>query len=239
MTVKLFDTADITAIADAIRAQDGSTDMMTVQQMPGKISRLYPQSSRECILEKPDTLPTSAAIDLGIQVDFNGRLEVTARTPRGLGSAPCSAYISNSARYGVHLLGGSNKSQVFWGDQFVAVEFASITGFDVNNEITISVNKSGAKFTQSGRTHTISFTAGNAATNTNWKLFWYNNNTSYNRGIVRRVRFFDSSDNLVWEFVPVITSNFSVAVLQKNPDGENVRSIYPAAGYLAMITTTL
>ena len=53
MTVALFDTQHITDIADAIRARTGEGGLMTVRDMPGKISALIAPDERECWIGKP------------------------------------------------------------------------------------------------------------------------------------------------------------------------------------------
>ena len=53
MAQKLFETASIQAVADAIRAKDGNAALMTAADMPARIAGLLAPGERECWIEKP------------------------------------------------------------------------------------------------------------------------------------------------------------------------------------------
>lgn len=239
MTVKLFDMAHITAIADAIRAKTGEYGLMTVEQMPAKIAAITtaaPETWRACWLEKPKNSPTSLFLDTGIASDFEHKLIVKCRSAAAQMSAPFNACGSSGPRYGLNFLPSSNKLQLYWGgysNTNLTVERGTL---DVVQEMNITQNKSGitiSGFTSGGNATTWNqdYSATTASgTNENYKLFTYAKNASIHFGLFRRAEIQNASGETIATIVPEISNSF-VARL-KITEGENVRYVPVPAGFI-------
>ena len=241
MTVALWDVAQVTAVADAIRAKTGETGTMTVAQMPEKIAAITtdaPEVWRECWLEKPKGSPTTLFIDTGITSNFEHKLIVKCRSAAAQMSAPFNACPSSGARYGINFLPSSNKLQVYWGnyaDTNLTVERGTL---DVVQEMNVTQTKSGITingFTSGGNATTWSntYTATTASGEVTYKLFTYARNTSIHYGLFRRAEIRNAADETLFVIVPEINNRFEARL--KITEGDATSYVAIPAGFVCHI----
>lgn len=225
MTVALFDTAHIAAIADAIRDRCDIIDTMTVQEMPAYIMTLAQlQTEREVWLEKPTTAPAALGMDTGITADLYDRIVVTIKTQEGQMACPFNAFTNTSQRIGVSLLGASNKVQLYWGTWSNTSLQPSTDQIDVTQELTYTAHAGGFTFTQAGKSGwsnagTINGAAGNAI-NSTYKLFTYGGNANMCRGFFREAKIYrrtstSGDGTLTYDLVPMVNKYGEVYIFDK------------------------
>lgn len=217
MAVALFDTAQVSAVADAIRAKTGKSETMTVAEMPAEIASIPSGSDevwKECWLEKPRSIP-DVFIDTGIQAAFSDELEVTCRCSIGAMSACFNAAGSSGTRMGINFLPNSNKAQAFWGSYAntnITIERANL---DVTNTMVITQNSSGVSIAgfNSNASEVIwdnQYTAtGTAAPSQPYRIFIYDRNTDIKYGLFRKAIVRKDANSLIYTIVPEVSSSFT------------------------------
>ena len=234
----LYSEESIAAIADAIRAKDGISTMMTVGDMAERVAAIPTQAEiwKECWLEKPKNAPTTLFIDTGIQSNFEHKLIVKCRSAAAQMSAPFNACGSSGPRYGINFLPSSNKLQLYWGgyvDTNLTIERGTL---DVVQEMNITQTKTGITingFTSGGNATTWNqtYSATTASgTNENYKLFTYAKNASIHFGLFRSAEIQNASGETIATVVPEISNSF-VARL-KITEGDASRYVAIPAGFV-------
>ena len=187
MTLKLYTEESVAAIADAIRAKDGTSSTMTVGEMAARVAAIPtgdPEVWVPCWIEKPKNAPQSLHVDTGVMANINYKMVFTCRSSIGQMSAPFNSCASSGPRYGINFLPNSNKVQIYWGGYADTGVTVDRTELDVTNDMVITQNRNGISidgFNASGGavTWTRTYTA-NAGSGTieNYNLFTYARNTS-------------------------------------------------------------
>lgn len=241
MTVALWDVAEITAVADAIRAKKGTSNTMKVSEMPAEIASIpsgSPEVWKECWLEKPKGSPTTLFIDTGITADPNHELTLTVRSSAAEMSAPFNSCTDSGNRYGINFLPGTNKVQLFWGTYANTSISVTRDSLDVVQPMIITQNKSGISISGYGsggnvKTWSQTYTGAGSGTNATYKLFTYARNTGIHFGLFRSAEIKNASSETIATIVPEVDNNF-VARL-KITEGENVRYVPVAAGFVCHV----
>ncbi len=246
MTVALFDTAQVGAVADAIRAKTGKSETMTVAEMPAEIASIPSGGTevwKECWLEKPKSSP-SVFIDTGIAAAFDDELEVTCRCSIGSMSACFNACGSSGTRNGMNFLPNGNKAQVFWGNYSNTNITIDRVNLDVTNTMVITQNSSGvsiAGFNSNGTavTWNNSYTAtGTSAPQQPYRLFIYDRNVDIKFGLFRKAVIRKDQSSVVYTVVPEVSNNFTARLKitrQLSSGSENVSYIPIDAGFICHV----
>lgn len=217
MTVALWDVAQVTAVADAIRAKTGKSATMTVAEMPAEIASIPSGGTevwKECWLEKPKSSPT-VFLDTGIRATFNDELEVTCRCSIGSMSACFNACGSSGTRNGMNFLPNSNRAQVFWGGYANTNITIDRVNLDVTNDMVITQNSSGvsiAGFNSNGAAVTWDnpYTAtGTSAPAQPYRLFIYDRNVDIKYGLFRKAVIVQDGGYQTFTIVPEVSNNFT------------------------------
>ena len=116
MTVALWDVAQVTAVADAIRAKNGKTATMTVAQMPEEIGALIAKDRREVWLHSPVQKNGALFIDTGVAGDMEHTLEVVGYGNIYSSSTLFGSVTANTSRQVVDLLTSTMKWRFAWGN---------------------------------------------------------------------------------------------------------------------------
>lgn len=246
MTVALFDTAHVGAVADAIRAKTGKTETMTVAEMPAEIATIPSGSTevwKECWLEKPKSSP-SVFIDTGIAAAFDDELEVTCRCSIGSMSACFNACGSSGTRNGINFLPNSNKAQVFWGSYANTNITIDRVNLDVTNTMVITQNSAGvsiAGFNSNGAAVTWSETyaaTGTAAPAQPYRLFIYDRNADIKFGLFRKAVIGKDQNSVIYTVVPEVSNNFTarLKITRRISSGSETVSYVPvSAGFICHV----
>lgn len=242
MTVALFDTAQVGAVADAIRAKTGKAALMTIGEMPDEIASISGGSEvwKECWIEKPKPSPTSLFIDTGITANFNDELVVTCRCGVGAMSSVFNACgESPSTRQGVNFLPNSNKLQLYWGGWSNTNISVDRVDLDVTNTMVITQNKDGITIqgvtaNDAATTWTQAYTAtGNSAPTLPYRLFVYARNAEIHYGLFRKAEIYRSGA-LAYTIVPEVSNSFT-ARLKITAAGAEPTYIPIAAGFICHV----
>ena len=225
MTVKLFDLAHITAIADAIRAKSGVGGLMTVQQMPEKIGALIAKERREVWLHAPQQKKGALFIDTGVAGDFEHTLEVVGYGNIYASSTLFGSVTSGTSRQVVDLLTSSMKWRFAWGNSGLKTYEYPVETISPWHPATIRFGKSG--FTVRGFTrgfqpatvqedYSAAVTGGASLAN----YFIFPNVSQPDKGgdpgVFRSAKVFAADGaTLLHHFVSVMDGDFSLALLDK------------------------
>lgn len=225
MTVALFDTAQVQAVADAIRAKDGDAAQMTVAQMPARIGKLTPYLEREVWLFANSTQVSSdIIIDTGIAGDLNHTIEVLGYGNIYSTTTLFGSVTSASSRQVINFLTSSNNLRVAWGNSGLKSNTYEVAQLSLWRPLNIKLSKTG--FTLTG------FTQGNAATSKSfsfssvittgastapYKIFADTaaGSTAAQPGVFRRARIRDSSNALIHDLVPVFGNDMTLKIKDK------------------------
>lgn len=248
MTVALFDTAQVGAIADAIRAKDGDATPMTVAQMPARIAAIEggTETWRECWLEKPLGAPASLGIDTNIPADFGDELRVECRTTIGAMSAPFIAAASSGNRYGINFLPSGNRIQVFWGSFNNTNITLDRSEYDLTNRVNYTMNAAGVSidcYTAGGAdaSYSLEFSATHGSgTEPTYKLFSYPRNADINKGVFGRAVISKDAGSVHYVVIPEVSSKFNarLCIYRALPgdDGKIFSTIPLPAGFICHVT---
>lgn len=246
MTVALWDVAQVTAVADAIRAKTGKSATMTVAEMPAEIASISGGGTevwKECWLEKPKSSP-SVFLDTGIAAAFTDELEVTCRCSIGSMSACFNACGSSGTRNGINFLPNSNKVQAFWGDYANVNITIDRVNLDVTNTMVITQNSTGvsiAGFNSNGAAVNWDnpYTAtGTAVPAQPYRLFIYDRNTDIKFGLFRKTIVRKDANSLIYTVVPEVSNNFTarLKITRKAFGEEETVSYVPvSAGFVCHV----
>ena len=240
MTVKLFDLAHITAVADAIRAQSGVGGLMTVQQMPEKIGALIAKERREVWLHAPAQKNGALFIDTGVAGDMEHTLEVVGYGNIYSSSTLFGSVTATSSRQVVDMLTSTMKWRFAWGNSGLKSYEYPVETISPWHPATIRFNKNG--FTVNGFTRGFSaatvqedYSAAvtGAASTANYAIFpsLTKPNEGGYTGVFRSAKVFDADGaTLLHHFVPVLYGDWSLALLDK-VSGAEIPLPSGAAGY--------
>ena len=242
MTVALWDVAEITAVADAIRAKTGKSATMKVSEMPAEIASIptgSPEEWRECWLEKPKDSPTTLFIDTGVKASSSYSMVYTCRSSAAQMSAPFNSCSSSGNRYGVNFLPTSNKLQLYWGtwaDTNYTVDRGTL---DVVQQMVITQTYSNISITgstSSGSSVTLNIASAGTASGDgdNYKLFTYARNTSIHFGLFRRAQIKHGTDNIAI-IVPEVSSLFRARLKITEGNNNTVRYVDIPAGFVCHV----
>ena len=220
MAIYTFTDTQMKALADAIRAKDGSTEDLTIEQMTAHIEALTtgPVASgwRECWLEKPGGTTADLFIDTGIPASFEHELSITCRSGVARMSAPFNATdtTGDKNRCGINFLPTSNKLQVYWGSYADTGLTVDRTELDVTNTMVITQNKNGVSIQGfvAGGTETswgTAYTATGGSPTSTYKLFTYPRNTSIHFGLFRRAVISSDGGYETITIVPEVSNIFT------------------------------
>lgn len=246
MTVALFDTAQVGAVADAIRAKTGKSATMTVAEMPAEIASIPSGGTeewKECWLEKPKSAP-DVFINTGISAAFTDKLEVTCRCSIGSMSACFNACGSSGTRNGMNFLPNNNRAQAFWGGYANTSITIDRVNLDVTNTMVITQNSSGvsiAGFNSNGAAVTWqnSYTAsGTSLPSQPYRLFIYDRNADIKFGLFRKAIVNKEGGSIIHTIVPEVSNNFTarLKITRRNLSGEEtVRYVAVPAGFICHV----
>ena len=246
MTVALFDTAQVGAVAAAIRAKTGKSETMTVAEMPAEISSIPTGGTevwKECWIEKPKSSP-SVFIDTGIAAAFDDELKVTCRCSIGSMSSCFNACGSSGTRNGMNFLPNGNKAQVFWGNYANTNITIDRVNLDVTNTMVITQNSSGVSisgFNSNGSAVTWdnSYTAsGTSVPSQPYRLFIYDRNADIKYGLFRKAVISKDQNSVIYTVVPEVSNNFTarLKITRTLSNGsENVTYIPIDAGFICHV----
>ena len=149
MTVALFDTAQIGAVANAIRAKDGDATPMTVAQMPARIEPLLTKNYREIWLHGPKQLK-NLVIDTGVPGSMEHTLEVVGYGNIYDTTVLFGSITSSQSRQMFDMLTTSMKFRFAWGNSGLQTYTYDISTIIPWHPVTVRFNKNG--FTLNGFT---------------------------------------------------------------------------------------
>lgn len=244
MTVALFDTAQIGAVADAIRAKTGKTTLMTVGEMPDEIASISSGSEvwKECWLEKPKSSP-SVFVATDIAAKFTDELEVTCRCSIGSMSACFNACGSSGTRNGINFLPNSNKAQVFWGGYANTDITIDRVNLDVTNDMVITQNSTGVSivgFNSNGAAVTWDNpyrATGTVVPTQPYRLFIYDRNADIKFGLFRKAIVRKDANSLIYTIVPEVSNSFTARLkITKTESGVDTVTYIPiGAGFICHV----
>ena len=225
MTVALWDVAQVTAVADAIRAKNGKTATMTVAQMPEEIAALIAKGRREVWLHAPVQKNGALFIDTGVAGDMEHTLEVVGYGNIYSSSTLFGSVTANTSRQVVDLLTSTMKWRFAWGNSGLKTYEYPVETISPWHPAVIRFNKSG--FTVNGFTrgfaaatvsddYSASVTGG--ASTANYVIFpsLTKPNEGGYTGVFRSAKVFAADGaTLLHHFVPVMYGDFSLALLDK------------------------
>ena len=226
MTVALFDTAQVGAVADAIRAKTGKTALMTVGEMPDEIASISACTitEKEVWLHCPDQLKgAEMVIDTGAKPAIDQTLEIIGYGNLYSTSCLFSSVTSASSRQGVDLLTTSNRVRYVWGNSGLQTLTIDITTLSAWMPMKITLNQSGVTFDGYTSGYVSSQLTGdfggvtptNPSTE-NYKIFGrIATSGDYAPGVFRSAKIFDGSNNLIHHFVPILKSDWSLVLRDK------------------------
>lgn len=245
MTVALFDTAQVGAVADAIRAKTGKTALMTVGEMPDEIASISTCTitEKEVWLHCPIQLNDGAlVIDTGVKPAIDHQIEIIGYGNLYGTSCLFSSVTSSSSRQGIDLLTTTNRIRYVWGDSGLKTLEPDITVlsdwlpmriFLTRNLITIE------GFTSNYVANYISGDFGGVVptnpSTENYKIFGkIATSGNYAPGVFRSAKIFDGSGNIIHHFVPILKSDWSL-VLRDKVTGTEQALATGANGYEAFL----
>ena len=241
MTVALFDTAQIGAVAAAIRAKTGKSATMTVAEMPAEIDNLLQKDSREVWLS---AMPhqNSLVIDTGVASNDAHHIQVIGYANIYSTSTLVAAKTSSTSRQGVNLLSTQNAIRVVWGDSGLKQFNYDIAEWSAWQPMVVSLSKYGMTlkgFSKSlvAVTKNETFTVTATGTSTaNYEIFpnITAGSTSGQPGCFRRLWIKSLiTDALLHDIVPIMHNDFSLALLDKIT-GNEIALATGESGYSGM-----
>ena len=226
MTVALFDTQDIKNIADAIRSVNNETEEMTIGDMPTKISNMVMKDYKEVWLHAAQDQNT-LSIDTGIAGDPNHTFQVIGYGNIYSTTTLVAAKTASTNRQGINLLTTQNGFRMVWGDSGLKQFTYQTTELSAWRPMAITLNKLGMQikgFTQSYSAVTkneVFDSVPTGGSTANYEIFTNigvssgTTNTTSQPGVFRRLKIYDDTNTLIHNLVPIMKSDFSLALLDK------------------------
>ena len=222
MAIYLFTDTQMKAVADAIRSVNGETEDITIGDMPTKISNMAAIDYREVWLHAAQDQST-LSIDTGIAADPNHTFQVIGYGNIYSTTTLVAAKTASTNRQGVNLLTTQNGFRMVWGNSGLKQFTYQTTELSAWRPMAITLNKTGMQikgFTQSYNAVTKNElfdpipTGGSTA---NYEIFpniGVGSATSQ-PGVFRRLKIYDDTNTLIHNLVPIMKSDFSLALLDK------------------------